>query len=269
MPENLPSLLEVSFYASVIPRRNVENMRKIKIVKDKVASQTKHALDIGDVPPVVLENFETLTQPPFKPRLELIEADPHNPPDMNTNTDQNIKTDGEDSNRPSAEDITRKSPEYQNAPKVEKEKIPHENEHVKQGAAEEDNRPDFLKEKDEENSEEEADKQVEAIQKLKTEYAQRYNLASQLFDIKLTAGIEQEINRHNFIAVEAEASDIPTLENRVKEARLFLGQMNVQPKEASVRIPANVNFETPAREVRESPFGDDLLTVVMGGELDS
>jgi len=251
--------------------------KKIKIVRgtDKEAAQKKHALEIGDVPAVVLENFETLTQPPFKPRLELIEADPHNPPDMNTSTDQNIDTDGEDSKRPSTEDIVRKSPDYQNAPSIEKEPIPHENEHVKQGrkVAEEDdsNKPDFLKKDDEgEEGSETDDSTVEArIREQQRTYATNYTLATKLFDIKLAAGIEQPINRYDFVQRTASEVSTEDIQRQITDGEAYLARINThqpqnpqQPRVAGVTLPDGFGG-TPPRE--ESPFGDNVEAIIMGG----
>jgi len=248
--------------------------RKIKVVRSNEvdASAKKHALDIGDVAPVVLENFETLTDPPFKPRLELIEGDPHDPPTMNTNTDQNIKTDGEDQNRPSTEEIASGGSDYENAEAPEAEDIPHEHEHVKQGAktadSDEDDKPDFLKQDEgDESEEEEADTSVTAMQKLQAEYAERYSLASQLFDIRKSAGIEEEINRYNFVQTKAGSTEITDLQSQIDDGKAYLGQMTttaqqVQPKVANVTLPSGYTGGVPRNE---SPFDDDLEAVVMGG----
>lgn len=245
--------------------------KKIRIVKGTArnAAQKKHALGIGDVPAVVLENFETLTQPPFKPRLELIEADPHTPPDMNTSTDQNIDTDGEDSKRPSTEDLVRKGPDYENGSTIEKEKVPHENEHVKQGrkTAEEDNRPDFLKEKDEEGSEEESDDTVEArLKEHQRRYAQNFTLASRLFDIKLAAGIEQEINRYEFVHRTAESARSEDLEAQIENDGKMLERIQAsqpQQKVASAPIlPAGFHSQT---RTKDTPFESDLEAIILGG----
>ncbi len=245
-------------------------MRKVKVVRGKEASQTKRALDIGDVAPVVLENFETLTNPKFKPRLELIEGDPHNPPTMNTNTDQNIRTEGEDSKRPDAGDITSKAPEYENAPEVAVEDIPHENEHVKQGkkTAEEDNKPDFIKSDEEkaEESDDSGDNTVEAIQKLKREYAHRYDLAMQLFDIRKQAGIEEDINRYNFVNTKAESTEISALEREISDGRAYLSQIQASAKQPETKI-AGITLPggfTGGAQRNDSPFEDDLELILMG-----
>lgn len=251
-------------------------MRKVIVKRGPGASRTKRAMDMGDVAPVVLENFETLTNPKFKPRLELIEGDPHNAPKMNTNTDQNIKTDGEDSKRPSTEEIARGGSDYENAKAPEAEKIPHENEHVKQGAktADENEKPDFLKTdeekeaEDSDDSDDSGDKTVEAMQKLKREFAHRYDLATQLFDIRKQAGVEDEINRYNYVNIKAEATEIPALEAQIADGRSYLSQITAsQPqrqdtKVAGVQLPGGFTGSTPSNN---SPFDDDLDMIVLAG----
>lgn len=244
-------------------------MKKVKIKRGRTASK-KQAVELGDVAPVVLENFETLTNPPFKPRLELIEGDPHNPPDMNTNTDQNITTDGEDQNRPDAGDIVSKSPEYKNGPEVSKEEIPHENEHVKQGK------------KVAETEEEEEDKETETSEEstteerlagLKREYASRYNLASRLFDIRLAAGVEEEINRNNFIVSRADNLDTNTLESQVQDSEVFLRRIQASQskdptndstvtKVSGVTLPSGFNG---GQVTKTQAFEDDLEAIIIAG----
>ncbi len=59
--------------------RNFKYVRGGKNAKTKPRTR-KQAIEMGDVAPVLLENFATLTG--FKPRLDLLEADNHNPPQM-------------------------------------------------------------------------------------------------------------------------------------------------------------------------------------------
>lgn len=242
-------------------------MRKIKVVRSKQSSQRKTAIEPGDIAPIVNENFETLTNPPFKPSLELLEGDPHTPPTMDTNTDLNIKTDGEDGNQPSAEEVASGSVDYDNAPDVEKEQIPHENEKVKQTskkASEEDSED----KDDTEGAEEEGEETVEAsIQRLKSEYATKYALATRLFDIKLAAGVEEEINRYNFATLKADNEDAASLEAQIEDNQKFLNQIQAsQPTEtkkiANVTLPSGF---TGGPSSTESPFNDDIEVVVMGG----
>lgn len=243
-------------------------MRKIKVVRGKQSSQRKTAIEPGDIAPIVNDNFETLTNPPFKPSLELLEGDPHTPPTMNTNTDQNIKTDGEDGNQPSAEEIASGSPDYDNSPDVEKEQIPHENEKVKQTSKKASDENSEDKDDSEEENEEET---VEAsMQKLKNEYATKYTLATKLFDIKLAAGVEEEINRYNFATLKADNEDITSLEAQIEDNQQFLNRIQASQPAETKKI-ANVNLPngfTGRPQSTDSPFADDLEAVIMGGMLD-
>lgn len=220
-------------------------MRKIQIKRGVKQASRKTALDIGDIAPVGKDNFETLTTPPFKAKLELIEAEPHTPPTMNAQTDQNIKTDGEDPNRPSAQDLVSKKPEYENSNSVEKHVAPHEGERVKQ--ANRDN--DAL------------------LAQMKAEFSKKFALASTLFDIKTAAGIEEEINRNNFVHATADNQSvtITQLEQQVNDGQAFLNQMTQgQQKVASTGFPSpSLNNPRPAPK-QNNMLGDDLEIAIMG-----
>ncbi len=225
-----------------MPIKEVE-MRQIKIKRGvKESSQRKVAIEPGDIAPVGTDNFETLTTPPFKAKLNLIEADPHTPPAMNAQTDQNIKTEGDDPNKPSAKDLVKKKPEYEKSNDVAVEEVPHEGERVKQAS------------------------QDEMLNQMKAEFAQKFSLASTLFDIKEAAGLEQPINKQNFIHSTASNSNITiaSLQEQVATGQAFLGQMN-QKKVASSGFPTpTTNGLAGPIQKRENPFSDDLEEMLMG-----
>ncbi len=220
-------------------------MRKIQIKRGVKQASRKTALDIGDIAPVGKDNFETLTTPPFKAKLELIEAEPHTPPTMNAQTDQNIKTDGEDPNRPSAKDLVKKKPEYDNSNAVEVHEVPHEGERVKQANANND----------------------ALLAQMKAEFSKKFALASTLFDIKTAAGIEDEINRNNFVHSMADNQNVTLaqLEQQVNDGQAFLNQMTQgQQKVASTGFPApSLNNPRPAQK-QSNMLGDDLEIAIMG-----
>jgi hypothetical protein len=222
-------------------------MKKIKIVgsdASKQASQKKTAIEPGDIAPVLLENFETLTNPPFKPRLELIEADPHNPPDMNAQTDQNINTEGDDPNRPDAGEIASKAPEYEKANGIEVEKVPHENEHVKQGELE------------------------EQMREMKATFSNKFARATRLFDIRLAAGVEQEINRNSFVHSTADDANVSVeqLEQKIAEEEEYLKQIQAsQQNTPTTTVPKIASGFTGGARKKDSVFEDDLEMIIYGG----
>lgn len=196
---------------------------------------------MGDIAKPVAENFETLTTPPFKPKLELIDADPHTPPNMNAQTDQNIKTEGDDPKRPSTKDIVKKAPEYENSNAIEEEKVPHEGEKVKQAS------------------------QDEILAQMKTEFTNKFARANRLFDIKIAAGLEQEINRNSFATKLAEDSNetVASLDKQISDSEAFLNQINSSTKVANApKIPLGFNGSGVKQD---SSFNDDVDLIILGG----
>ncbi len=228
--------------------RNFKYVRGGKNAKNKPRTR-KQAIEMGDVAPVLLENFSTLTG--FKPRLDLLEADNHNPPQMSGLPD--------DKERPDQGDVSGNS-DYKGIKSVEKDKVQHEKEHVKQGAVE------ATAQAETKEPEVSVENQVKQANQ---EFAEKYSKANTLYDLKKAAGIDVGTSKEDFVVKTANMESIENLDKfildneqmyeRIKQASASQASGSRQ-KTAS--IPTNFSGYRQAK----SPFNDDLEMIIAAGE---
>jgi len=278
-------------------------VEKIRIKRRPLGkkSMEKKSMDIGDVAKMRFENFETLLG--FKPRLDLLEGENHEAPDMKKdNGPSNIETPTDDPNRPDANDINRGlGKDYENNPATEVHRAPHEDEPVKQ-----DNnnlKPASLQKKAEElgqgedltsesytsqipadsgasssvlpegavTAEDEAQGEVfnseqdaEAVQE---EYAEKFMIGAQLADIKIAANLLKDIERYSFIHKVAKENSLQSLQSLLQENRSLYESMNSRVQTASIQKQAAQSDVFIPRTTPSAPVtsGMDPLSAILGG----
>lgn len=181
-------------------------MRKIR------AKKTKKALgEVGVPAPVSEENFVTLTEPAFKPRLELISGDPETPPQFSNSDLPEGMTLNQDGTRPDAGNISNGLSD-ETIGDAKEDKPPHEDEKVVQ-----DN-----------NNLDEDQLQLNKNSSMTSQddFRLRYKMAAKLADIKISNGLLSEGQRDNFTDYTSEHFNGEQIESYLQENKAWAEAMN-------------------------------------------
>lgn len=273
-------------------------MEKIRIKRRPLE---KRSMDIGDVAKMRFENFETLLG--FKPRLDLLDGENHEAPDMKKdNGPANIETPTDDPKRPTPEQINNGlGKDYENDPDTEVHRAPHENEHVTQdnnnlkpaslkkradefGQGEDLTSEDYTSQIPEESgarsvlpegavtAEDEAAAQggfnsetdVESVQE---EFAEKFMVGAQLADIKIAANLLKDIERYSFIHKVAKENSLAGLQGLLEENRSLYESMNSRVQASAQQKQAGQQDVFIPRVTPSTPVtgGMDPLSAILGG----
>lgn len=213
--------------------------------KDLRKKRSKSLGDVGKPAQMVFENFETILG--FRPRLDLISAEPHDPPEMSRqNPPANIEAPKKDPNQKDAEDLAGSS-DYDIS--AEPERVPHEHEKVEQSNK---NLKESAKEAPEEPVKEASREPSEE------EISEKFIYASQLADIKLAAGVIGEDDRYTFIrktVAERSLGEIQTLLQESGELyQKFAEREESRKKEASFVPPSPAAIPSAPKGVSTDPL---------------